>query len=134
MLTAVTNRGKSGPDLVGLKTCSRTQSHWRRSNIKTQKQMPPLNQDGEQLRSSLMSFINHRERRPIVRRPPGSICKSFVDALPAANNQRSGRWSTPSPPSMPFTCMGIRPHGPCPGWRLWWWRGGGVGIYPSMAR
>lgn len=74
MLTAVTNRRKSGTK--------------------------PLNQDGEQLRPSLMSFINHRERRPIVRRPPGFICKSFVDALPAANKQRSGRWSTlPPPPS-----------------------------------
>lgn len=99
MLTAVTNRRKSGTK--------------------------PLNQDGEQLRSSLMSFINHRERRPIVRRPPGFICKSFVDALPAANKQRSGRWSAlPPHPPMPFTCMGTRPHGPRPGWRLRWWRGG----------
>lgn len=109
MLTAVTNRRKSGTK--------------------------PLNQDGEQLRSSLMSFINHRERRPIVRRPPGFICKSFVDALPAANKQRSGRWST-LPPTLQCHLPAWAPgpmvpalDGGCGGGG-----GGGVGICLSMAR
>lgn len=68
------------------------------------------------------SLITERARRPIVRRPPAFICKSFVDALPAANKQRSGRWSAvsaPLPPSVPSTCMDPQPHGPCPGWRGW---------------